>query len=258
MNRDMFTLHGAYADRVSVFVGSTAKKKEPVVFFLNFTHNKRRGLISPLTNFEIERRFMPMNRVAVLIVISVILLAGCGGDGGGDTPTGPDPEPEPDPPEITSVEPDSGSAGTEVTILGENFSPTASENTITFNGTDAPVNEAEDTLLVTEVPEGASTGPVEVTVEGQTATGPEFNVLTEGALEVMVATSGPDQDIDDYKLRLDADTANSRLARLNDTLSFDPLEQGMHEVHLVIARFRATIPEPWRLLQQIRPPQHSR
>ncbi|WP_416208501.1 IPT/TIG domain-containing protein [Fodinibius sp.] len=46
-------------------------------------------------------------------------------------------------PQISSVTPQSGSVGTQVTIAGENFSATASENIITFNGTEAPVNQCQ-------------------------------------------------------------------------------------------------------------------
>lgn len=172
------------------------------------------------------------NRLSIFIVLVILfyLLSGCGGGGNSPTSTGLDSNTEP--PEITSISPDSGAVGTEVTINGINFSETASENTVTFNGTTAPVTEARDTLLRTEVPTGATAGPVEVGVGGETATGPDFKVLTKGILDVLIATSGPDQDIDNYKLRLDADTANSVLAMLNDTLRFEEIEQGMHEVHL--------------------------
>lgn len=79
--------------------------------------------------------------------------------------------------EITSVEPDSGAVGTEVVIYGSGFSATPDSNTVTFNGTEAPIISASTDSLQTEVPEGATDGPIEVTVGGETATGPDFNVL---------------------------------------------------------------------------------
>lgn len=99
--------------------------------------------------------------------------------------TGPDPQNEPDPIEepettnleITSIDPQSGLIGTEVIIFGTNFSATASENIITFGGVEANINSASDDQLVTEVPNGATSGPVEVTVNGNKAIGPDFTVM---------------------------------------------------------------------------------
>ena len=71
------------------------------------------------------------------------------------TATGPSFTVEASAPGITSIDPDSGIVGREVTISGMNFSPTASENEIIFNGTDATVKSATETELVTEVPQGA-------------------------------------------------------------------------------------------------------
>lgn len=133
-------------------------------------------------------------------------------------------------PTINSVDPDSGTVGTPVTIRGENFSPTPSENTITFNGVNAPVNSASDTLLDTEVPSGASTGPVEVIVDGQTATGPTFTVITDGTLQVIVTTSGPDQDPDGYTVTLDG--SDSRASATEDTLFYADQPEGSHSLEL--------------------------
>ena len=148
----------------------------------------------------------------------------------GETATGPVFTVEGGMPGIAAIEPDSGIVGTEVTIRGMNFSSTPSENTITFNGTNAPVNQASDTLLVTEVPAVATTGPVEVTVDGETTTGPDFTVITQGTLEVLVSTSGPDPDADGYTLTVDGtDSQNSEPA---DTLFFTGLDEGSHNVEM--------------------------
>lgn len=149
---------------------------------------------------------------------------------GDETATGPTFAVESQMPGISSVEPDSGPVGTEVSIRGMNFSPTAAENTITFNDTEAPVNEASDTLLVTEVPSGATTGPVEVTVDGETATGPTFMVVTTGTLEAIVTTAGSDVDNNGYTLTVDG--TDSRAAEIEDTLYFENLEEGNHSAEL--------------------------
>ena len=73
-------------------------------------------------------------------------------------------------PSITSFTPDSGSAGTTVTISGTNFSPTAGQNTIKFNGVAATATATSATQLTVIVPAGATSGVITVTVNGQTAT----------------------------------------------------------------------------------------
>lgn len=93
-------------------------------------------------------------------------------------------------PVITSVEPDSGRYGTTVVISGERFGTDPADNRITFNGVEAVVSNAEETLLVTEVPKGAGTGSVEVTVDGQTGTGPEFNYILTVTVSTWAGTCG--------------------------------------------------------------------
>lgn len=97
----------------------------------------------------------------------------------GNTAPGPNFTVQQEAPGISAINPDSGTVGTEVTISGMNFSPTSGENAVTFNGTDAPVNSTAEDELVTEVPEGATDGPVEVTVNDTTTTGPDFNVIND-------------------------------------------------------------------------------
>ncbi|MEO9872624.1 YCF48-related protein [Ekhidna sp.] len=80
-------------------------------------------------------------------------------------------------PTVVSLDPVSGDEGATVTITGTNFSTTASENEVSFNGTAATVTAATVTTITTTVPVGATTGPVTVTVLGQVVTGPEFTVI---------------------------------------------------------------------------------
>lgn len=95
----------------------------------------------------------------------------------------PDPKPDPDPevPTITTIDPISGAVGTEVTITGTHFSSTAGENAITFNGTASSATSASSTQLRANIPEGTTTGPVEVTVKGKKVKGPSFTVITGNA-----------------------------------------------------------------------------
>jgi hypothetical protein len=71
------------------------------------------------------------------------------------------------PPTITSFNPTSGSPGTTVVIKGKNFS---SLTNVTFNGTQAAIAGWSNTKITVTVPTGATTGKIQVTTEGGTAT----------------------------------------------------------------------------------------
>lgn len=71
---------------------------------------------------------------------------------------------------ILAFAPNRGAVGSLVTIVGTGFSPTASQNTVTFNGVHATVTAATATRLETSVPAGATTGPLAVTAPSGTAT----------------------------------------------------------------------------------------
>ncbi len=149
---------------------------------------------------------------------------------GDQTVTGPGFMVEQSAPGISSVEPDSGTAGTKVRITGMNFSSNAAEVDITFDGTNAPVNGAAQDQLMTEVPQGATDGPIEVTVKQKSTTGPDFDVITEGTMEVITSTSGQDQDPDGYTINVDGSASES--TGNNDTKYFTKLEEGNHEAEL--------------------------
>jgi len=71
---------------------------------------------------------------------------------------------------ILTFSPPRGPAGTTVTIYGTGFSSTPSQNTVSFNGTNATVQSATSTQLVVTVPTGATTGPISVTTSAGTVT----------------------------------------------------------------------------------------
>lgn len=90
-------------------------------------------------------------------------------------------------PAVNTISPTSGIAGTVVTISGANFSATAADNTVKFNGTAASVTSATASTLVVTAPAAASTGAITVTTTGGTATGPVFTYL----MAPTVATISP-------------------------------------------------------------------
>jgi YD repeat-containing protein len=71
---------------------------------------------------------------------------------------------------ILSFSPTLGPVGSTVTIYGTAFSTTPNQNTVKFNGIAATVQSATATQLVVSVPTGATTGPISVTVSGNTVT----------------------------------------------------------------------------------------
>jgi sugar lactone lactonase YvrE len=76
---------------------------------------------------------------------------------------------EPEPlalPQVNAIFPTSGPTNTPVIITGTNFSTVLAENKVTFNGKDAVVTAATRTQLTATVPLLADTGPVVVTVKG--------------------------------------------------------------------------------------------
>ena len=83
-------------------------------------------------------------------------------------------------PTITSFAPINGTIGTPVTITGTNFSTTAANNIVKFNGTAATITGTPTaTSIVTSVPTGATTGFITVEVGGQTGTSStSFTVTT--------------------------------------------------------------------------------
>ncbi|MDR3693481.1 IPT/TIG domain-containing protein [Mucilaginibacter sp.] len=102
-------------------------------------------------------------------ILVIGLFLGCSKSGSNPTPknTGPTLS-------ITSLDVNTGSYTTIVTINGSGFSATSSDDQVFFNGKAAVVSSASATQLVTSVPLSAGTGAVTVTVNGTTTTGPVF------------------------------------------------------------------------------------
>lgn len=77
---------------------------------------------------------------------------------------------------ISKLSPESGLAGTRVTITGTGFNAIAGQNQVTFNGTVATVVNASESSLVVIAPQGFTSGPLKLVVNGQTALAPvNFN-----------------------------------------------------------------------------------
>lgn len=80
-------------------------------------------------------------------------------------------------PVIRTVEPDSGTFGTSVTIRGDRFEPLSDRIKVAFNGVEAEVTRISDGEIDVLVPKSSETGPVTIQIGNQTVTGPEFRYL---------------------------------------------------------------------------------
>ena len=99
-------------------------------------------------------------------------------------------------PGIEGVTPSSGLPGTSVVITGVNFGTTA--GTVKFNGISATVTSWGPTQIVTQVPAGATTGNVTVTVTAGTSNSVAFTVqpfvqANHSAPQLTTATTGTAQ-----------------------------------------------------------------
>ena len=92
----------------------------------------------------------------------------------GAIPPSPPPYPRGPPPAR-------GPAGTLVTLAGTSFGPTQRASTVTFNGVEAAPASWSNTAITAPVPEGATPGPVVVTVDGQASNGVAFTVVENRA-----------------------------------------------------------------------------
>lgn len=146
---------------------------------------------------------------------------------------------------ITSIDPEIGWPGMSVEIEGSGFSATAAENIVTFDGIAVTIEAASPTRIISTVPEGVATGPVNVQVGEETAVGPVFT------LDERLAFVG-EYRVQDYEMRItetseQTDTTLSLEAILEIDISLfgddsngikidikEFVEEGLKELYLVL------------------------
>lgn len=94
-------------------------------------------------------------------------------------------------PTVLSFSPTSGPVGTQVTISGSNFSATAGNDTVKFNGTTATISSASTTQLVVTVPSGATTGTISVTAPAGMATSSNSFTVTSSSGKPSISSFTP-------------------------------------------------------------------
>ncbi len=155
-------------------------------------------------------------------------------------------------PQLVRLQPAAGTIGTTVQVIGRAFAPNPADDAVRFaggtSGVPATVSSGNKFSLTVTVPAGAASGPVTVTVDGETSNGVAFSLDSDGdgltdEQEVALGTNPNDRDTDDDGLEdgaeVNAHHTNPLLADsdgdgLNDGFEvrngFDPLaggEQGL-------------------------------
>lgn len=87
--------------------------------------------------------------------------------------------------------PTHGVAGTQVTIQGQGFDSNAANDVVSFNGVVAAVDSASTTQLVASVPNGATNGPIHVTVGGQTVISSTAFVIDDTGAPPAITQASP-------------------------------------------------------------------
>ena len=87
-------------------------------------------------------------------------------------------------PAITSLSPEEGAVGASVTVTGTGFGAAQGTSTVSFNGTVGVPTSWSETTIQVPVPEGATSGPVVVTVGDQASPGVPFRVLSRLTLTI--------------------------------------------------------------------------
>ncbi len=123
----------------------------------------------------------------------VVTVSGVGSEGLTFTVTGPGTTG----PAVGTVSPAQGAAGTEVVIRGTDFGPAeeAEQGTagVSFNGVAGTPASWSGTEIRVAVPEGATAGPVVVTVGGEASNGVGFTVTGAGAARPSIVSVSPER-----------------------------------------------------------------
>ena len=81
---------------------------------------------------------------------------------------------------ITSFNPTSGAGRNKVTIKGKGFGYAVSSFKRFFNGTEATISSLTDTIIITQVPQAATTGRISISSGGHSATSAQDFIILSG------------------------------------------------------------------------------
>ena len=95
------------------------------------------------------------------------------------------------PPTISYTNPVSGTVGAQISVVGNYFGSTQGSSTVTFNGISATPTSWSNAQIVVPVPNGATTGPLAVTVGSIASNRVNFTVLPTPSITNLSPSSGP-------------------------------------------------------------------
>lgn len=124
---------------------------------------------------------------------------------------------------INAIRPAAGYVGSRVVLFGEGFDEVANGNVVTLNGINCVVNSASFTQLDITIPEGASTGFVNITANNASAVGPSFIILTATVTTIAGGDKGDgslfnlpsDVAVDSFGNLIVADCGNHKIKKIS-------------------------------------------
>ena len=126
---------------------------------------------------------------------------------------------------LHSASPLNGPAGTNVVITGAGLSGKTGPASVTFNGRPAIVVSSSDTSVTAAVPDSAGVGPIVVTVDGSTATGPVFTYQVISFITPLTGGAGTTDSIhgagfgtDASKVTMSFNGTNASVVSISDTM----------------------------------------
>jgi hypothetical protein len=91
---------------------------------------------------------------------------------------------------IDSISPSGGAPGSQLRIYGKGFSVISDNNSVLINNMEVPVDLASVGTLLVAIPQQATTGPVVVKRETQTALGPVFTITSPPSISSLQPDQG--------------------------------------------------------------------
>lgn len=129
-----------------------------------------------------------LSSISLLIILLFFSITACKDDSDDSTPAVK--------PIITSASPLTGIKGTEVTVMGSNFSSDPLKVSVRINGKTALLTFASESMLKFIVPAKAGTGNIVVVANGASTTGPLFNFIYTVSVSTYVGFSGTSGHVD--------------------------------------------------------------
>ena len=167
---------------------------------------------------------------------------------------------------VHGISPNRGPFGSRIAIRGKAFSSLKEPAKVFFNGKEAIVGTASDTLLIAEVPHGAKSGEIEIQVDGMKGKGEKFTiqdihqikpVFGGPGTEVLITGEGFELNPKDNKVDFNGKEAEVLEAKENMLRVIVPKDVETGQVAVQIGHHRLAGPEfernPFPEIQEVNP-----